>query len=83
MCVIVLHEKRFMKIPKELREKIMEEMRERERNGKLNGLDGMFLYLAGMKIYPDDIIKKYNLEQYSDCYQNEPDGWEGDLVNQL
>lgn len=75
-----------MKIPEKVHKQILKEMLKRERNGKPNGLDGLFLCLAQeRRIYPDDIIKKYNLEQYDDCYKdkNDPDGWEGDLINQL
>jgi hypothetical protein len=42
------------------RSEIIEEMRRREREGPINGLDGMFLCLAEEReIYPDDIIEKY------------------------
>jgi len=55
--------KSYYEIDKKLipfREEILEEMRRREREGPLNGLDGMFLCLAEERaIYPDDIIKKY------------------------
>ena len=42
------------------REEILEEMRKREREGPINGLDGFFLCLAEERaIYPDDILEKY------------------------
>jgi len=60
------------------RKEILKEMRRREREGPVNGLDGMFLGLAeDCGIYPDDIVEKYIKKL------DEPDGWEGDLINQL
>lgn len=58
-----------------LRKKIIEELNEMDRKKPFNCGTMDLAIQYGM--YPDFILDKYHL------WDNDPDGWEGDLTNQL
>ena len=53
---------------RQFRGEILEEMYRREREGPINGWDGLFLDLAeNWEVYPDDIMEKYEKIKREKC----------------